>query len=312
MNFFIIYRIIEPGGENVDFKQIEAFINVAKYKSFSKAAEAIFLSQPTISAHIASLEQELNVALFDRHGKEVRLTHAGSLFLEHAINLVNIRNTAIVNISEYENSISGRLSISSSTTPCRFLLPSLVKSFNDTYPDVTFSIKEDNTRNVVEHILSSESDVGIVGEVISDSRLSFEKICSDRLVVISNSSELSKTISLDELLHQRFILREKGSATRNAFEKGLKSKGYTSERLKVFAEVSSLEAVLQFVKSGSGVSIVSEMACQDYISTGLIKKHFINGMDISRDIFIVNHNKRTLPPVAKAFYSHVIENMKEK
>lgn len=296
----------------MDFKQIEAFINVAKYKSFSKAAEAIFLSQPTISAHIASLEQELNISLFDRHGKEVRLTHAGSLFLEHAINLVNIRNTAIANLSEYENTISGKLSISSSTTPCRFLLPSLVKSFSNTYPDVTFSIKEDSTRNVIEHILSSESDVGIVGELFSDSRLSFEKICSDRLIVISNSSDLPKTISLDDLLHQKFILREKGSATRNVFEKDLKSKGYSPERLKVFAEVSSLEAVLQFVKSGAGISIVSEMACQDYISTGLIKKHFISGMDISRAIYIVNHNRRTLPPVAKAFYGYVIEHMQKK
>jgi DNA-binding transcriptional LysR family regulator len=79
----------------MDFKQIEAFVNVAKYKSFSKAAEAIYLSQPTISSHIASLENELGVILFDRNGKEVRLTRAGSIFIEYAVNLINIRNTAI-------------------------------------------------------------------------------------------------------------------------------------------------------------------------------------------------------------------------
>lgn len=289
----------------MDFKQIEAFINVAKYKSFSKAAEAIYLSQPTISAHIASLEQELSIILFDRHGKEVRLTHAGSLFLEYAINLINIRNTAISSLSDFETSIKGRLTIASSTTPCRFLLPSLVKSFKNTYPDVTFCIREDSTKNVIENILSGESDVGIVGEVLPDSRLSYTKICNDRLVLISNSNTLPENISIEDLLHENFILREKGSATRNTLEKELKTMGYSTERLKIFAEVNSLEAVLQFVKNGVGVSIVSEIACQDYISVGLIKKHMLDKLKISREIFLVTHQKRTLPPVAKEFLKHV-------
>lgn len=291
----------------MDFKQIEAFINVAKYKSFSKAAEAIYLSQPTISAHIASLEQELDTALFDRHGKEVRLTHAGSLFLEHAINLINIRNNAIISISDYENKISGRLNLGSSTTPCRFLVPSLVKSFSDLYPEVTFNIKEDSTKNVLENIITGESDIGIVGETSNDIRLSFSKISSDKLVVISNNPNLPKDISIDDLLHQWFVIRDKGSATRNAFEKQLKANGYNIERIKIFAEVSSLEAVLQFVKSGAGVSIVSEIACQDYIKTDLIKKHNVKDLEILRDIYIVTHNKRTMPPVARAFFEHVTE-----
>lgn len=295
------------GGDKLDFKQIEAFINVAKYKSFSKAAEAIYLSQPTISAHIASLEQELDTVLFDRHGKEVRLTHAGSLFLEHAINLINIRNNAIINISNYENKISGRLNLASSTTPCRFLVPSLVKSFSDLYPEVTFNIIEDSTKNVLEKIITGESDVGIVGETSNDTRLSFSKICSDKLVAISNYPNLPEKISIDDLLHQWFIVRDKGSATRNAFEKQLNANGYNIERIKIFAEVSSLEAVLQFVKNGTGVSIVSEIACQDYITTGLIKKHTVKDLEILRDIYIVTHNKRTLPPVARSFCDHVIK-----
>jgi DNA-binding transcriptional LysR family regulator len=289
----------------VDFKQIEAFINVAKFRSFSKAAEAIYLSQPTISAHIASLEQELNMTLFDRHGKDVRLTKAGSLFLEYALNLINIRNTAISTLSEFDSKISGTLSIASSTTPCRFILPSIVKSFYDIYPEVHFSIKEDSTRNVIEQVILGDADIGMVGEIITDSRLSYTKIDDDRLVLISNTLDLSKNVKLKDIMKLPFISREKGSATRNVFEHALKSKGYSADKLEVFAEVSSLEAVLQFVKSGLGVSIVSELACNDYISTGLIKMHNIEDLDIIRDIYVVTHIKRTLSPTAKAFYDYI-------
>jgi DNA-binding transcriptional LysR family regulator len=294
----------------MDFKQIEAFINVAKYKSFSKAAEAIYLSQPTISAHIASLEQELNISLFDRHGKEVRLTKAGSLFLEHAINLVNIRNTAVTSISDFGNKVAGNLNIASSTTPCHFILPSLVKSFYDIYPEVDFSIKEESTGNVIEQILSGEADIGIVGETINDPRLSYDRISDDRLVVISSSPELPQKLNINTLLQQSFISREKGSATRNVFENAIKSKGYSIDKLNIFAEVSSLEAVLQFVKCGLGVSVVSELACMDYFTSGLIRKHEIEDIEITREIYMVTHIKRSLPPTARALYKHVKSNIK--
>lgn len=295
----------------MDFKQIEAFINVAKYKSFSKAADSIYLSQPTISAHIASLEQELNMPLFDRHGKDVKLTKAGTLFLEYALNLINIRNTAIASLSEFDNRISGSLNIASSTTPCRFILPSLVKSFNHTYPEVNFLIKEDSTKNVIDQVLSGDADIGMVGEVIADSRLSYTKIADDRLVLISNMTKIPSNIKIKDIMKLPFIAREKGSATRNVLEHSLKSKGYSVDRLDVFAEVSSLEAVLQFVKCGLGVSIVSELACNDYISTGLVKMHHIEDLEITRNIYIVTHVKRTLSPTAKAFYKQVVSQTEE-
>lgn len=305
----MIYMIIVWGVQfKMDFKQIEAFVNVAKYKSFSKAAEAIFLSQPTISAHIASLEQELNITLFDRNGKDIRLTHAGSLFLEYAINLINIRNLAISSLADFNNKITGRLTIASSTAPCRFLLPSFIKSFSDLYKEVSFDIKEESTRNVLEMIISGDAEVGIVGEQIDDSRLTYTKIGEDNLVLISNNTRLPENTSMDMLLNEKFILREKGSATRSAFENALEYNGYSINRLKVFAEVSSFEAVIQFVKNGAGVSMVSDLACEDYIEAGLIRKHIVEGFEIKRGIYIVTHNKRTLSPSAKAFYKHVVEN----
>jgi DNA-binding transcriptional LysR family regulator len=292
----------------MDFKQIDAFVNVAKYKSFSKAAEAIYLSQPTVSAHIASLEESLNVTLFDRSGKDIHLTHAGTVLLEFAINLINLRNTAILSISQIDKNISGKLTIACSTTPCRFLLPSLVKSYHDIYKDVSFEIKEDSTKKVVNMILSGSGDIGIVGEQINDPRLSYRKITEDNLVIISNSNSLPDDLTLEEVFKENFIQRESGSATRNIFDNTLKANGFNSGSLNIFAEVSSLEAILQFVKSGAGISIASEMACNDYIQAGLLKKHNLKGINITRGIYVVTHLKRTLTPSAKAFLDHIVKN----
>lgn len=289
----------------MDFKQIEAFVNVAKYKSFSKAADAIFLSQPTISAHISSLEQELSMPLFDRNGKETRLTHAGSVFLEYAINMINIRNTAISSLADFDNKVSGTLIIASSTTPCRFLLPSMIKEFYKEYPNVNFDIKEESTKNVVEMILAGNADIGIVGDIVPDNKLSYKKINDDNLILISNDKNLPEILSIDVLMKQKFILREAGSATRNIFENTLKLNGYSLDKFDILAEVSSLEAVLQFVKNKLGVSIVSEVACKDYISTGMVRKHTFDNMSITRGIYSVVHTKRTLSPAAKAFYKNI-------
>lgn len=291
----------------MDFKQIEAFVNVAKYKSFSKAADAIFLSQPTISAHISSLEQELNMPLFDRNGKETRLTHAGSVFLEYAINMINIRNSAVLSLADFDSKVSGTLVIASSTTPCRFMLPSMIKDFYDEYPNVSFDIKEESTKHVVDMVLCGDADIGIVGDIIPDNKLSYKKIAEDNLILISNDKSLPENLSIETILKQRFILREAGSATRNIFENALKLNGFSIEKVNVLAEVSSLEAVLQFVKNGLGISIVSEVACMDYISSGMVRKHTIDSMNINRGIYSVVHTKRTLSPAGKAFYKSIVK-----
>lgn len=294
----------------MDFKQIEAFVNVARYKSFSKAAEAVYLSQPTISAHIASLEQELNVVLFDRTSKEIKITSAGAVFLEYATNMLNIRNAAISSLADFDTKISGNLCISSSTTPARSLVPQLISKFYSLYPNVKFDLKEDSTKGAINNILNGISEIGIVGEIIDDPRLKYTEIGLDSLVIISNIPELKEEITMDTLFSYSFIQRECGSATRSVFEKALRRIGRSPEKLKVFVEVSSLESVLQFVKNGSVLSVASEMACADLIKAGIIRKHYIKGLDMDRGIYMAIHSRRTLSPTAKAFYNNVINNIK--
>ncbi|KZL93070.1 selenium metabolism-associated LysR family transcriptional regulator [Clostridium magnum] len=288
----------------MDFKQIEAFINVAKFKSFSKAANSSFLSQPAISSHIASLEKELSVQLFDRTSKEVLLTPAGESFLKYALDILNTRDKAIFNLANFNEKISGKLRLSASTTPCNTIVPSLIKEFHKEYPDVSFDVTEQSSGQVIESITKFDCELGLVGELINDEKIKSYTIIDDDLVIISPPQfNFPDTIDIDFLFKYKFILREQGSATRKTFEEALKKQGIDFSNIDVHFEVNNLDTLYQFVKSGLGVSIVSKYVLRDYISLGFIKESTIKKLSLKRYIYLVTSCKRTLTPTAKAFFN---------
>lgn len=288
----------------MDFKQIEAFISVAKHKSFSKAASNIYLSQPTISAQISSLEKELNVQLFDRTSKEVTLTSNGEAFLEYALDLINTRNTAVAHLAEFTSSISGRFSLAASSTPCNSVLPSLVEAFSLKYPKVTFNIVEQPSGEIIEDILKFNCEIGFIGSYVKDERINCYKLTDDELVLISSPSlGLADTIPAEALLCYKFIFRERNSATRKSFEKALLDLELDVEKLNICCEVNSLDTLLQLVKRGLGVSIVSRRVCEDYVSSGSIKITSISNISLKRYIYMITSSRRTLTPTAKAFFN---------
>ncbi|MCM0647116.1 selenium metabolism-associated LysR family transcriptional regulator [Clostridium swellfunianum] len=287
----------------MDFKQIEAFITVAKYKSFSKAADAIFLSQPTISAQVSALEKELAVQLFDRSSKEVRLTSYGEAFLEYAIDIINTRNAAVYHMSSFTNNILGRFSLAASSTPCNSIVPMLVDRFSQKYPQVTFNITEMPSGDIIENILKFDCEIGLVGSKVSDDRINSYKLTEDELILISKPSlKIPDYVSIEALLKEQFIFRERHSATRKSFEKAMLETELDISRLNVCYEVNSLDTLLQLVKRGLGVSIVSKGVCEDYISSGNIKASKINDLDLRRYIYLITSSRRTLTPTARAFF----------
>jgi DNA-binding transcriptional LysR family regulator len=288
----------------MDFKQIEAFITVAKYKSFSKAADAIFLSQPTISAQVSALERELDVQLFNRTSKEVTLTIYGGAFLEFALDIINTKNAAISHISSFTNNIQGRLTLAASSTPCNFIVPLLVEDFSLKYPQVNFNIIEMPSGAIVENILNFDCEVGLVGSNVKDERINSYRLTEDELVLISKPSlDIPNEASIETLLKYKFIFRERQSATRKSFEKALLQAELCVDKLNVRFEVNSLDTLLQLVKRGLGISIVSKGVCEDYISSGSIKASSIKGLYLRRYIYLITSSRRTLTPTARAFFN---------
>jgi DNA-binding transcriptional LysR family regulator len=296
---------------NMDFKQIEAFINVAKFKSFSKAASSSFLSQPAISSHIASLEKDLKVQLFDRTSKEVVLTPAGESFLNYAIDILNTRDKAVRTLSSFNDNVEGNLYLSASTTPCNTMVPKLLLEFHASYPNVHFNVSELSSGQIIENIIRFDSELGIVGRKVLDEKIDCFKLVEDELVVVSpNSYKLPAELTLKELLKYDFIMREKNSATRKTFEEMLGKKDIDVSSLKIPYEVNSLDTMLQFVKAGLGVSVVSSQVCSDYVSCGLMRESRIKGLPMTRNIYLATSSKRTLTPTAKAFFNLCREKFK--
>lgn len=286
----------------MDFKQIEAFISVAKLKSFSKAANNIFLSQPTISSHISSLEKDLNVQLFDRTSKEVNLTPAGKSFLEYAIDIINIRNNAITHISCFNKNVCGKLSLLASTTACNSVVPKLILQFNSTYPETTFNVKELSSGNIVKNILSFDNEIGIIGTYIEDDRIKSYKLLDDELVVLSSKSlNFPDVIDINTLKQQKFIMREKSSATRTTIETEFKKHNINLNSLNVMCEVNNIDTLIQFVNTGMGISIVSRKIFENYSNYSTLKVSRIKDLNINRSIYLIINSKRTLTPCGKAF-----------
>lgn len=287
----------------MDFKQIEVFINVAKHKSFSRAANAVFLSQPAVSSHISILEKELNVQLFDRTSKEVLLTPAGESFLRYAIEIINTRNTAISCLESFNKNVTGTLNLAASTTPCNTIVPVLMKKFSEKYPAVTFKITEQNSGDIIDNIIKFNNEIGIIGSCVNDEKIKAYRLMNDELVLISPVSfGIQDDISIKNLLKYKFILREKHSATRTTFESALNQNNISLNDLSVSCEVNNLDSLFQFVKCGVGVSIVSRAVFNNYSDCNKIKCSNIIELPLSRGIYLVTSSRRTLTPTAKAFF----------
>lgn len=288
----------------MDFKQVEAFINVAKYKSFSKAANAIFLSQPAVSSNISILEKELHIQLFDRTSKEVLLTPAGESFLKYAIDMINTRNNAIEYLSNFDGCISGTLKLAASTTPCNTIVPALVKKFSDVYPNVCFNIMEQSSGEIIENISKFNFEIGIIGSYLNDDKIKCYKMMEDEIVIISNKKlGIPEEISPYSLNKYKLILREKQSATRKTFETALIENNIPLDNLNMICEVNNLDSIIKFVNSGIGISMMSlSVINNNYSNNTDIKISKIKDIPLRRNIYFAMSARRTLTPIAKAFF----------
>ncbi|OGO76607.1 MAG: hypothetical protein A2Y23_05420 [Clostridiales bacterium GWB2_37_7] len=298
----------------MDFKQIEAFVYVVRHKSFSRAADAIYLTQPTISAHISSLEKELGIKLIDRSGKDIEPTEAGRLFYEHAANLMNIRDNAIFSLSSYNNSVKGKIEIAASTVPSQIILPRLMKSFLFKYQDISFSIVQMDSEEVTAAILEKKYEIGIVGTKVQSAKLCCNKLAEDKLVLITANNEKYAAINKEKIpfstiAMEGFIIRETGSGTRHEFERIIEESGIHKSSINIIAQMNSIEAIKQSVSMGLGVSIMSQLSVQDYVRCGLLKAFDIEGLDLSRAFYIIHMANRPLSPLSNLFLKFIDEQI---
>lgn len=299
----------------MDFRQIEAFVYVVRFKSFSKAADAIYLTQPTVSSHISTLEKELGLKLIDRSGKEVLPTDAGKIFYEYANNLINIRDNAVFTLNKFSKKVDGKVEIAASTVPAEYLLPKLILGFRSLYNNINFSVDQFDSNQVINELLEKKYELGMVGTVIENSKLEYHKLTEDKLVLAAPCNEKFSTISSDTLSFkvikdECFIYRESGSGTRLEFEKIFMKHGISPSSIRIAAQFNSIDAIKQAVSQGLGLSVMSYVSIEDYVKFGRIRAFDIEGFDLTRAFYIVTHKKRPLSPINSVFLKYVMDYYK--
>ncbi|MCL2169306.1 MAG: selenium metabolism-associated LysR family transcriptional regulator [Defluviitaleaceae bacterium] len=258
----------------MDFRQLEAFVKVVEHGSFSKAAEAIFLSQPSVSTYVSGLEKELGVTLINRSTKEVSPTLAGRIFYSHAKELISLKHTAMQRIKSLSGDTSGEINIIASTVPSQYILPELLARFTALYPRIHFNIRQAGTLETARTIAAQRADIGITGGIELEDKCDFTEIMSEEMIFIAPHSFgfcPRKDYSLEELLYNfQFLSREQGSGTRGTYENHFATQGIDLKQIKTCISFDNTQSIINAVISGLGLAIVSEYAATSYIKIGAV------------------------------------------
>lgn len=285
----------------MELKYIEIFCAVAELKNFSKAAQALHLTQPTVSIHIKSLEDEFSTRLFDRMGRTVLLTQAGEILYRYAKEIVQLKEDARLAMETLKGTMSGRLIIGASTIPGEYILPSFLARFKDSYPGIFPALKIGDSSDIYKSVLEGEVDVGIVGAVIRDSNIVSRKFLDDELVLVSSATLKSSTLDTGPLKKIPLLVREPGSGSRGTLEKHLKKIGLAIEDLNVVAEVGSSQALIQAVESGMGMAFISRLSIVRDIENKVLKTVQLKRIKIKRNFYIITHRLRFKSRICETF-----------
>ncbi len=294
----------------MDFKQMQAFVNVVKYKKFSKAADASFLTQPTISTHINNLEKELNVILLNRHGREITMTKQGEIFYSYAVNILNLREQAALSVQGMNREIEGVIELQTSSIPGQYYVPKILGEFRSRYPKVKIFLEQSDSRNVMDNIINQKGEIGFTGTKLNNN-LIYEEIFSDDMILITpNKGKFAKIkddmIRVEEIVGENFILREDGSGTKKEFEK-IEVQGISILKMvNVIAHMNSTEAIKNAVISGLGISVFSACAANDLLANEQLRCFKIAELNEKRHFYMVRNRTYCLSPAAERFWEYVL------
>ena len=294
----------------MEIKQLEIFVCVARNLNFSKAAEKMFISQPSVSAQISTLEKLIGAQLLVRNTKEVSLTKTGLIFLAYAQKILSLRDQVIRNVSGEDRSINSAIDIISSTIPAQYLLPEIIASFQKQWPNIVFRLEQADSHRVEQGMSGFRYDFGMVGAIPDVDRFIYYPVYDDELVLIvpkgvQQKGKLIRENFAEYILQTPFVMRETGSGTRKEIETLLSKIGISLCDLRIPAYFSDAHSILLAVSHGMGVSLISKVAAKMFVKAGLLMALEMNNPLFRRQIFLLHNKELWLSPIQQAFADYV-------
>lgn len=269
-------------------KHLQLFITVAEKQSFSRAAEEHYMTQPAVSQYIRALEDSIGMRLLERSNKYVRLNKAGEIVYHYGKEILGLYTTMQTIVDDLTNKANGPLTIGASYTFGEYVLPKIIADLKARYPDIEPTVIIGNTAKIADLVATHQLDVGVVEGHFDEKEMMIEEFARDEMVIVASPQHklLHKEtyVGINDLEKERWIVREKGSGTREATERLFQQFSITPSRLMHF---SSTQPIKESVAAGLGISLLSKWAIQKEIKYGDLKIMPVQGFSLSRQFSII-------------------------
>lgn len=285
----------------LDLSQLRIFHAVCQARSFTRAAEAVHLTQPGVSKHIRQIEEYFGEPMFDRLGKKVALTAAGEVLFEATQGIMDSVATAEQRIADLKGLHGGRVALGASFPIAVYVLPAKLAAFRKKFPDVEVTLEISLSERTAAKVLANKLDIGLVSHDVSDPRLVAKEFLVDEMIAIApvgHAWARKRRIRPQDLEGETVILAARGAGTRAVLEERLKEKKIT---LKHVYEFGNLEGVKRAVEAGLGVSVQVQSGVEREIAAGFLTGVRLTGMDTKLAYYYVRRRDKHLSNAAKAF-----------
>ena len=285
----------------MNIRKLSIFYETASCLNMSKVAKEMYISQPSISQCISEIEAELNTKLFDRIGKKLFLTYEGEIFFNYTRRILNIYEEGVNTIKDCASENRGKIIIGASITIGIYIMPYVIKKFNEEVPDIEISLVIDSQSNIEDLISHNKVDIAFIESSTSCSEVISKEICRDELVFISGINHEwkdKKYLEKEDFLDNIFIFRDDGSGTRETFETFLKSKNI---EYKGYLELSHIKAIINYVKLNMGISCVPYISVVEKEKLGDLNTSRLKDCKIERSLYIVIHKDKYISLPIKLF-----------
>jgi DNA-binding transcriptional LysR family regulator len=292
----------------MNFHQLNVFYEVAKARSFTAAAEKLYLTQPAVTLQIQNMEEYYKTKLFEHAGKRIVLTQAGEVLFDFAEKIFNLARLAEEVITDFRRLGKGVLKIDAVFTFADYYLPILLEAFYKKYPGITLHIQTGNTSQIIENTLLHRNDIAFVAYRPETDKLVAKEFVSDRLVgVVSPRHKFAarESVALEELNGEPLILREQGSSPRKIVDEVLKTKGISPQ---IVMESGSTSAIKRAVEDGMGMAVLSHQAVEKERRDGVLKALHFSDVEISYQFFLIHHKDKYLSSLLQAFLDVATES----
>jgi DNA-binding transcriptional LysR family regulator len=284
----------------MDLDQLHTFLEIVRLKSFSKAAQTCFRTQPAVSAQVRQLEQELNTSLFERLGTKIALTMAGQIFAEYAEKILDLRRRAQDQINELERVPRGELVIAANEATCIYVLPRVFYEYKKQFPNVQILVDRSWGARVVEAVVDNQADFGLTQLPVKEKRLQVVKIHSDEMkavVTLDHPLAGRKQILASDLVGHPLLVPKAGmTRTRLAawFEP-------YEDQIRISMELDSTEMIKRFAMAGLGVGFVAGTHCQEEVASGRLVAISLGPDPMERQIGLIYRKDKALSKAALGF-----------